>query len=59
MLNKFNHLSFVIGFFFLLVALILLIGYATTPALAKPINLYTGLGMLVFALIMVNLKTEE
>ena len=59
MLNKFNHLSFVIGFFFLLVALILLVGYAFVPALNQPINLYTGLGMLVFALVMVTIKTEE
>lgn len=56
MSEKLNQLSFVIGVFFILVALVLLIGYATTAPLKHAINLYTGLGMLVFGLIMVRLK---
>ncbi len=56
MSEKLNQLSFVIGVFFILVALVLLIGYATTTSLKHSINLYTGLGMMVFGLIMIRLK---
>jgi hypothetical protein len=59
MFEKFNQLSFVIGFFFTLVALVLLGGYFFSPALAHSINLYTGIGLLVFGLLMINLKGEE
>jgi hypothetical protein len=59
MLEKFNQLSFVIGFFFTLVALVLLIGYFLTSALSEKINLYTGICLLVFGLVMINLKSEE
>lgn len=56
MLEKFNQLSFVIGLFFILVALVLLVGYSFTKSLAYPINLYTGMALLVFGVIMVRLK---
>ena len=59
MYEKFNQLSFVIGFFFTLVALVLLVGYFFIPSLDHAINLYTGIGLLVFGLIMINLKGEE
>jgi hypothetical protein len=59
MFEKFNQLSFVIGFFFTLVAIVLLVGYFFSSALAHAINLYTGIGLLVFGLIMINLKGEE
>jgi hypothetical protein len=56
MSEKLNQLSFIIGVFFILVALVLLIGYATTTSLKHVINLYTGLSMMVFGLVMVKLK---
>jgi len=59
MLEKFNQLSFVIGIFFTLVALVLLLGYFFNTSLHHQINLYTGIGLLVFGLIMINLKGEE
>jgi hypothetical protein len=58
MYEKFNQLSFVIGFFFSLVALVLLLGYFFSDALAHSINLYTGIVLLVFGLVMINLKSE-
>lgn len=56
MLEKFNQLSFVIGVFFIIVAAILLIGYLISSPLHHTINLYTGIGMMVFGLGMINLK---
>ena len=59
MLKKLNQLSFVIGLFFILVAIILLVGYLISTALKEPINLYSGLGMLVFGIFMVMIKEQE
>lgn len=56
MSEKLNQLSFIIGVFFILVALVLLIGYATTNTLKHSINLYTGMAMMVFGLVMTRLK---
>ncbi|MCE2848062.1 MAG: hypothetical protein ACK5GP_10705 [bacterium] len=56
MSEKLNQLSFIIGVFFILVALVLLIGYATTSSLKQSINLYTGMAMMVFGLVMIKLK---
>jgi hypothetical protein len=58
MYEKFNQLSFVIGFFFSLVASVLVLGYFFSDALAHVINLYTGIVLLVFGLVMINLKSE-
>ncbi len=56
MSEKLSQLSFIIGVFFVLVALVLLIGYATTTSLKHDINLYTGLAMMAFGLVMIKLK---
>jgi hypothetical protein len=56
MSEKLNQLSFIIGVFFILVALVLLIGYLTTTSLKHGINLYTGTAMMVFGLVMIKLK---
>jgi VIT1/CCC1 family predicted Fe2+/Mn2+ transporter len=56
MSEKLNQLSFIIGVFFILVALVLLIGYAATSTLKHSINLYTGIAMMVFGLVMTRLK---
>jgi hypothetical protein len=56
MLEKLNQLSFVIGVFFIIVSIILLVGYFLSEAIHFQINLYTGIGMMVFGIVMVNLK---
>jgi len=53
MYNRLNNLGFVIGVFFILVALILLIGGLVSASLAYKLNFYTGGGFLVFGLLMV------
>ena len=52
MYNRINNLSFVIGVFFIIVALILLIGGLLSPSLAYKLNFYTGGGFLVFGVAM-------
>jgi hypothetical protein len=56
MLEKLNQLSFVIGVFFVLVSLVLFGEYFLSSGLPKDINLYTGIGMLVFGLLMIRAK---
>ncbi len=53
MFNKLNNLGFVIGVFFTLIALILLIGGLVSPSLAYALNFYTGGAFLVFGVVMV------
>ena len=52
MYKKLNDLGFVIGIFFILVALVLIIGNFVAVELASPLNLYTGLFFLVFGMLM-------
>jgi len=52
MYKKLNNLGFVIGIFFILVSLILLIGGLLSEALSNSLNFYTGFGFLVFGLCM-------
>lgn len=58
MLKRINELSFVIGVFFTLVAIILLGGYFISEQLSSPINLYTGIVFLVFGLAMVLIRSK-
>jgi|688.fasta_scaffold141019_4 hypothetical protein len=57
-IEKFNQLSFVIGFFFIIVAVVLIGGYFLIAQLAHDENLYTGIGMLAFGLIMLKVKSD-
>ena len=59
MLEKFNQLSFIIGAFFILVAVILLGGYLISTEMKQNINLYTGIGLLIFGLFMIKIKASE
>ncbi len=52
MLNKITKLSFIIGTFFTLVSIILLVGHYVSADLASNENLYTGVVFLVFGLFM-------
>jgi predicted membrane channel-forming protein YqfA (hemolysin III family) len=59
MLKRINELSFVIGLFFTLVAIILIVGYLLVEALASKINLYTGIVFLVFGLSMIIIRSKK
>ena len=59
MLKRINELSFVIGLFFTLVAIILIAGYFMADALASKINLYTGIVFLVFGLLMIVIRSKK
>ena len=58
MLRRLNELSFVIGLFFSLVAVILLGGYFFMKELSAGINLYTGIVFLIFGVIMMLIKNR-
>ncbi len=58
MFRRFNELSFVIGLFFTLMAIILLGGYLLVGQLSSPINLYTGLVFLVFGALMMVIRSK-
>jgi predicted membrane channel-forming protein YqfA (hemolysin III family) len=59
MFRRINELSFVIGVFFTVVAVILLVGYFISASLSSKINLYTGIVFLVFGLAMVFIRTSS
>ena len=58
MLKRINELSFVIGSFFTLVAIILVGGYFLVEALSAKINLYTGIIFLVFGIVMILIRSK-
>lgn len=59
MLEKLNQLSIVIGVFFILVAVVLLGGYFLSDTLNFSINLYTGIGLLIFGVFMLTVKEKS
>ena len=56
--KKFSSLQFIIGLFFLLIAVILLVGYFASALLNSPINLYAGAAFLLFGLLMMVLTPK-
>lgn len=52
MSQRFGNLRFIIGLFFTLMAVILLLGYMLAVSQHKPINLYSGISFLVFGSLM-------
>lgn len=58
MLKRINELSFVIGLFFTLVAIILLAGYFLVEKLSANINLYTGIAFLIFGVAMIFIRSK-
>lgn len=56
MINRLAQLSFIIGFFFTIVAVILLTGYFTSDALSSPLNMYAAIAFLIFGLVMMLVK---
>ncbi len=57
--KRITSLSFIIGLFFLLIALILLIGYFVSTLLANIINLYAGIIFLLFGLFMTTINSQS
>lgn len=55
MLKRLSHLSFIIGLFFTIVAVILIIGYWASALLSSFLNLYAGIVFLIFGLSMMLL----
>lgn len=53
MYNKLNNLGFIIGVFFTIISLILLVGGLLSAELSRPLNFYTGSVFLIFGLLMV------
>ena len=58
-LKRFDELNFVIGLFFTVLALILLLGYAINDGMKLAITLYTGLAFLLFGLVMMWLRGKS
>lgn len=52
MYKKLNNLGFVIGIFFIIISLVLIIGALASEALANKLNFYTGFAFLVFGICM-------
>ncbi len=59
MIKRFNQLSFIIGLFFIILSLILIVGYLVSEALNARINLYSGVLFLAFGIFMVMVKSGE
>lgn len=58
-LKRLEELNFVIGLFFTVLSLILLLGYAINTGMKSPITLYTGLAFLLFGLVMMWLRGKS
>lgn len=58
-MHKLNNLGFVIGIFFILIALVLIIGGLASAALAHKLNFYTGFAFLVFGVLMAFLNRKD
>lgn len=56
MLKRLNELNVVIGIFFLLLALILLVGAWLSPALSHPANVRAGVTFAIFGGVMLLVK---
>jgi hypothetical protein len=52
MYKKLNNLAFVIGIFFVIISLILIIGGVVSEALNNKLNFYTGFSFLIFGFCM-------
>lgn len=53
MIKKLNNLGFVIGIFFIIISLILLIGGLLSDALDNKLDYYTGFTFIIFGGLMV------
>ena len=59
MFKRLNELNFVIGLFFTIVAVILLVDTLLNSAMSGTINLYTGIAFLIFGFVMIIIRTAN
>jgi hypothetical protein len=59
MLKKLNDLQFVIGLFFSIVSVILLLNVLLSSHEESRLNLYTGVGFLVFGVAMMLFRSNK
>jgi hypothetical protein len=59
LLKRFDELNFVIGLFFTVLALILLLGYSINAEMKQPLTVYTGLAFLLFGGVMMWLRGKS
>lgn len=59
MFKRLNELNFVIGSFFTIVSLVLLIDNLFNQESSGKLNLYTGIAFLIFGLFMISLKSKK
>ena len=59
MIKRLNELNFVIGLFFTIASLILLIDTLLNKEGTGKLNLYTGITFLIFGVFMISLKTGK
>ncbi|MEJ0101925.1 MAG: hypothetical protein WDO19_04905 [Bacteroidota bacterium] len=57
--KRITELSFIIGLFFTIISLILLIGYFISPLLSSGKNVYAGIVFLVFGIAMILLTGKK
>ena len=59
MLKRFNELSFVIGLFFFIVSLVLLVSAMVSENFSGKINIYTGAAFFIFGLSMMIIRGKK
>ena len=59
MYKKLNELSFVIGLFFFILSLILIINELSNTTNTQPATLYSGIVFLAFGVIMMLIKNKD
>ena len=59
MYKRLNELNFVIGLFFTIVSMILLVGSLISTELSGKINVYTGIVFLIFGIFMILIKGNK
>jgi len=59
MYKKLSNLGFVIGVFFIIISLILIIGGLLSVALAYKLNFYTGVSFLLFGIAMTFFNRKD
>ena len=59
MLKRFNELSFVIGLFFFIVSLVLLVSAMVSENFSGKINIYTGAAFFIFGLSMMIFRGKK
>ena len=56
MYKNLNNLGFIIGIFFIIISLILILGGLLSKELSNPLNIYTGIGFFIFGFFMTILN---